>query len=224
MIPYLQEDEVLYDDLLPWPAAADGAGSSLQRRSAVVYGNDAASWQTADPTPGRFDPGTIRGDFNRDAVVDADDINLLFVQLRTAEPDPSYDLTGDGAVTEADRDELIFNILKSTYGDANLDLIFNSEDFVVVFQAGEYEDNTESNSLWETGDWDGDGEFDSDDFVISFQTGNYSAEARIAAMRQDLRSVTAAIEFLFAEDSAAWRLREKNHVSRGDAETQRARR
>ena len=27
----IQEDEVLYDDLAPWPTAADGGGSSLQR-------------------------------------------------------------------------------------------------------------------------------------------------------------------------------------------------
>ena len=192
LIPYLQVDEVLYDDLMPWPTAADGSGASLQRTSAVVFGNDAASWQATDATPGQFDPGTVRGDFNRDAVVDAADINLLFVQLRSPEPDLSYDLTGDGTVNDADRDELIINILNSTYGDADLNQVFSSEDLVLVFQAGQYEDTAALNSLWETGDWNGDGEFDSQDFVIAFQAGDYSLQARPVAARSQTAAPFAA--------------------------------
>ena len=175
--PTVSEDEVLYDDLLPWPSEADGSGQSLQRRTATTYGNDAASWLALDPTPGSFDPSTLRGDFDGNGVVDTADINLLFVQLRSPTPDPTYDLTGDGLVDEADRDEMIFGVLDSTYGDANLDRLFDSSDFVLVFQAGQYEDDVVGNSLWETGDWDGNGEFDSLDFVLSFQTGDYEQAA-----------------------------------------------
>ena len=40
----------------------------------------------------------------------------------------------------ADRDQLIVGVIGTTYGDANLDLIFDSADFVQAFQSGEYED------------------------------------------------------------------------------------
>ena len=177
-VALLQEDEVLYDDLLPWPTEADGTGQSLQRHSAMTYGNDATSWWAADPTPGSFDAAAVAGDFDGNGVVDTADINLLFVQLRSNDPDLSYDLTHDGLVDGADRDELVLNIIGSTYGDANLNLIFNSTDLVIVFQAGQYEDGIARNSLWQTGDWNGDGEFNSSDFVLAFQTGDYSYTAR----------------------------------------------
>ncbi|MCA9212033.1 MAG: lamin tail domain-containing protein, partial [Planctomycetales bacterium] len=62
-------------------------------------------------------------------------------------------------------------------GDSNGDGIFDSSDFVLVFQAGEYEDGIAGNSTFEEGDWDGDGDFTSSDFVFVFTVGNYVAEA-----------------------------------------------
>ncbi len=58
VLPRVLVDEVFYDDLIPWPAAADGTGMSLQRTRAIALGNDAASWRAAVPTPGttRFVP------------------------------------------------------------------------------------------------------------------------------------------------------------------------
>ena len=50
--PALIEDEINYDDASPWPTAADGGGDSLQRVSAAAWGDDAASWIAAAPTPG----------------------------------------------------------------------------------------------------------------------------------------------------------------------------
>jgi hypothetical protein len=51
-IPLLLEDQISYSDQPPWPTAADGTGASLRRAAAVQAGNDAASWQADDPTPG----------------------------------------------------------------------------------------------------------------------------------------------------------------------------
>ncbi len=56
-------------------------------------------------------------------------------------------------------------------GDANRDGIFNTADLVLVWQAGEYEDNNENNSTWAEGDWNGDGDFTSADLVLAFQKG-----------------------------------------------------
>ncbi len=69
----------------------------------------------------------------------------------------------------------VFNgtILIAVVGDANRDAVFDSSDLVQVLQAGEYEDGIAGNSMFEEGDWDGNGEFDSDDLVYAFQRGMY---------------------------------------------------
>ena len=40
------------DGVDPWPAQADGQGSSLSRTTPAAYGNDPANWHAATPSPG----------------------------------------------------------------------------------------------------------------------------------------------------------------------------
>ena len=58
-------------------------------------------------------------------------------------------------------------------GDSNRDGVFDSDDLVAVFVAGQYEDGVANNSRFETGDWNRDGDFDSEDFVFAFSQGHY---------------------------------------------------
>lgn len=62
-VPVLVET-VHYQDTAPWPAAADGDGSSLQRFPASAYGDDPAHWFAAGRTPGAANgfnlPPTVR--------------------------------------------------------------------------------------------------------------------------------------------------------------------
>jgi hypothetical protein len=51
-VSYINMDVVRYNDRAPWPPAADGAGSSLQRLNAAAYGDDPINWLAAAPTPG----------------------------------------------------------------------------------------------------------------------------------------------------------------------------
>jgi len=51
-VPYYNVDDIRYNDRLPWPPAADGAGASLQRLVASSYGNEPTNWTAAVPTPG----------------------------------------------------------------------------------------------------------------------------------------------------------------------------
>jgi hypothetical protein len=54
MVPYVTMEEIHYNDKAPWPPGADGSGPSLQRRSALAFGNDPINWTAASPTPGRL--------------------------------------------------------------------------------------------------------------------------------------------------------------------------
>jgi hypothetical protein len=179
-IPRVQEDEVLYDDLLPWPVNADGTGLSLQRKSATVFGNEGTNWYGSQATPGSI-PTSLPGDMDANGLVDAEDINAMFVQMRAANPNLAFDFTGDGNVDEQDRDYLVERLIGTPYGDSNFDYVFNSADLVTVLAAGEYEDATPGNSEWQTGDWDGDGDFTTGDFVLALSKGGYESAATPAA-------------------------------------------
>jgi hypothetical protein len=187
VVIHTAEDEVLYDDLRPWPTGADGQGGSLQRRSPVGFGNDASSWYSAPESPGAVRP-QLPGDFDASGVVSALDVDSLAAQLQSGTHNLAFDLDGDARVTVTDRDVLVRVILGTNYGDANLDGIFNSSDLVQVFQRGHYEDSIAGNSGWSDGDWDGDGEFGTSDIVLAFQAGGYvlaSMDAELAAAAVD---------------------------------------
>jgi len=51
-VPYILVDQVDYANQLPWPAAADGIGPSLQRLIESAYGNDPTNWTAVGPSAG----------------------------------------------------------------------------------------------------------------------------------------------------------------------------
>jgi hypothetical protein len=51
-VPYIVIDSVQYGNAAPWPAAAGGSGSSLQRLNASAYADDPANWYADGITPG----------------------------------------------------------------------------------------------------------------------------------------------------------------------------
>ena len=145
----------------------------------AVNDHDVRSWNlrvpgTAVPVQVKINPQSP-GDFDGSGKIDIVDVSYFAIQLRSTEPDFAADLTGDGRVDESDRDELILDALNTTYGDSNLDGVFNSSDLVQVFMAGQYEDLIPGNSNWESGDWNLDGDFTSADIVLAFVANGYSA-------------------------------------------------
>jgi hypothetical protein len=144
-----------------------------------VHGNSAANWQAASPTPGQVGSA---GDLNADGRVDAIDLDLICAAILGQDPPngPSLDLTGDGRVDLEDHAHLVESVIGTSFGDANVDGVFDSSDLVLVFQSGEYDDDQTANSGWAEGDWNCDGDFDSSDIVWAFQRGGYVSAANTA--------------------------------------------
>ncbi|MCA9197002.1 MAG: hypothetical protein KDA87_05660 [Planctomycetales bacterium] len=119
---------------------------------------------------------TLLGDFDGSGVLDVADINLLSAEVRSANPDPSFDLNSDGNVDQDDRTMWVEELANTYFGDANLDGEFNSSDLVAVFTAQRFEAIQLAN--WQEGDWDGDEQFTSGDFVKAFIGGGYELGPR----------------------------------------------
>ncbi len=104
---------------------------------------------------------TSPGDLNHDSVVDAQDIDLLRIAILTSDDDPVYDLNGNGVVDQLDKDHLIYNILRTNYGDANLDQVVDTLDYQIWVT-----NNFQTGTGWATGDFTGDFVTDASDFNI----------------------------------------------------------
>jgi hypothetical protein len=76
----------------------------------------------------------------------------------------------------------VHRIVNTTFGDANLDGIFDAADLVFAFQRGGYESDEPAG--WAEGDWNGDGLFTSADIVLAFQDGGYVREAMKLSVRR----------------------------------------
>jgi len=70
-VPYVVVDQISYGNAYPWPAVADGTGSSLQRRRTYAYGNDPLNWKGMLQTAGRANvAGSTFTDADQDGLPD----------------------------------------------------------------------------------------------------------------------------------------------------------
>ena len=111
--PFINVDKVEYADFAPWSAAADAGGSSLQRLSRAVIGNDAANWSGAAPTPGAVNTGQAPipdsdGDGMPDTWENANGFN------RFSAADAALDADGDG---QGNRSEYLAGTGPNNAGD-----------------------------------------------------------------------------------------------------------
>lgn len=116
------------------------------------------------------------GDFDQSGAYDLADIALLVAELHVPQPDPAFDVDGNGSVDQDDLTRWVKDLRQTWLGDANLDGSFGSGDLVDVFVAGEYDDAIDGNSTWAEGDWNGDLDFDSGDLVDAFSDGGYRGQ------------------------------------------------
>ncbi|MCA9200899.1 MAG: PEP-CTERM sorting domain-containing protein [Planctomycetales bacterium] len=142
---------------------------------------------------------SVRGDYNADLQLTAEDIDTLSAAIQDGLTGSEYDLNGDGSVNDADRTAWVVDLRNTYFGDSNLDGEFGTGDLVAVFAAGEYEDTTPGNSGWATGDWNSDGDFNTSDLVTAFGQGGFELGPRAAvAAVPEPASCTLLLTGLFA--------------------------
>ncbi len=146
----------------------------------------------------------MAGDFNGNGELDAEDIDLLSRAVREMVFQSEFDLNADGAVTGLDRELWIEGLAETWIGDSNLDGVFDTADFISVFQAGEYEDAEPLNSGWATGDWNGDGDFNSTDFLVAFQAGGFEQGPRRPLAAAVPEPSAAFVTLIGLTAAAAW--------------------
>jgi hypothetical protein len=61
-VPYVPAERIKYSRTAPWPANAANTGLSLQRRTALDYGNEPLNWVAAVPSAGRANGADADGD------------------------------------------------------------------------------------------------------------------------------------------------------------------
>ncbi len=121
---------------------------------------------------------SLPGDFDANGSLQEVDVNLLMAAMASGANNKSFDLTADNLVNASDLNRWVKELKKTWIGDANLDLVFGSSDFVTVFQAGKFE--VDVSATWGEGDWNGDLRFNTTDFIAAFQDGGFEAGPRPA--------------------------------------------
>ncbi|MCA9265100.1 MAG: lamin tail domain-containing protein, partial [Planctomycetales bacterium] len=160
-IPRITADAVSYDDLAPWPVAADGEGSSLTRTAPSAFGFVASGWTAQTPSPGAVSFGQIGGEVTGDGAVSVGDIDVLLDMVRRGDALAYADVNGDLVVDSDDVRSLLSQSFETLLGDANLDGAVDGVDF------GTWNTHRfQSCGTWSTGDFNGDGVTDVSDFNI----------------------------------------------------------
>ncbi len=144
--------------------------ASQEQWSGVMEGI-AISDAYLDPEDFVLTKRSLLGDYNDNGELDAEDLDLQASE-GIAKQDLAYDLNNDGVVDfNGDRQMWLHELYQTYVGDADLNHVFDSADFVAVFVSGKYE--LELPASWPEGDWDGNQTFDSSDFVVAFSDGGY---------------------------------------------------
>ena len=117
------------------------------------------------------------GDYDGDLLLTAADIDTLNALLGNADAPGYADLDRDGALTDADRVELVEGVFDTFLGDGTLDGAVNLADFAILGQ-----NFGASGTGWGRGDFTGDGLTNLGDFALLGQNfGRSRGDAALAA-------------------------------------------
>lgn len=99
MVPHLTVDSVRYESISPWPAEADGAGPSLERRDLAGFADTPLNWQASTVNGGT--PGEVPGEGEPDPIP-LPWLEQFYTGAELGDPQvsgPAADSDGDGLGT-----------------------------------------------------------------------------------------------------------------------------
>lgn len=129
---------------------------------------------------------SMAGDFNDDQIVDDADIDELFSAIRIGSGDLQFDVDNDGTVTSSDVTFLVESILRTRFGDIDLDKDVDTYDLttsIINFTSA-----GGSGGTWSQGDTDGDEDIDTADLtrsIINFTGALAAKTARSASSHEN---------------------------------------
>jgi hypothetical protein len=163
---YLSNAAELYQNGVLRPEIASLVNLDTVRLADILAWN---AGLTSLQTQGNVFFALLPGDFNRDRVVNAADIDLLHAATPGTPPlaDLRFDINADGVVRPwwqepaSDSAHLVENVLRTRFGDADLDLSISFDDYARI-------DNGFLGGLsgWANGDFDGNQTIDFDDYAM----------------------------------------------------------
>jgi len=116
-VPRVMSDEVLYDNLAPWPTAANGTGDSIHRTAAAAFGNDGGHWLSGAPSPGSVLLSVPpSADFNEDGSIDGTD--FLIWQRGLGAPPANAIPSNGNADNDQDVDGADLSVWRSQFATA----------------------------------------------------------------------------------------------------------
>ena len=193
------------------PALDAGRGSGGNAPDRDQRGAPFSRWHGARIDIGAYEAQPFRCDFNEDGVCDVSDLDALVAALATGINDATYDLTGDGLVDLADRDQWLvdagaLNLPSGNayrLGDANLDGAVDGIDFVA------WNDHKFSaTGKWSEGDWNADGLTNGADFVFwndhKFTSSDEASRSVFAEPLSTTALTVRRIESIFAKRDDIW--------------------
>jgi hypothetical protein len=143
-----------YED--DWYAETDGGGYSLEfvdvANPDLASWSEGANWRSSLRINGSPGTGALDGDVSQDGIVDVFDVDAMLREIRGMTNSPTFDLTDDGNVNQADLDLLVHDFLGTTVGDSDLD--GRVDRFDVVRLARYFGSTVDS---WAKSDFNGDG-------------------------------------------------------------------
>ena len=97
----------------------------------------------------------------------------------------------------------MLGVLHTSFGDANLDNVFDHLDLTHVFIQNTCENSLPLTATWSSGDWNCDGELTSEDLVYAFREGGYQVtrNPHFNGRRPVANSIAAAVDCVWKE---AW--------------------
>ena len=116
-------------------------------------------------------PEPLRGDFDMDGDLDANDIDLLSLDVHTGGGDLTFDLNDDGLVDQEDRNAWVENVFGTFFGDADLNKTIELADFLSLANGFDMPGG------WANGDFDGNGTVLFPDFLLLSSNFGKSATA-----------------------------------------------